>query len=126
VEVKLSKNVMKIISQKQFILLAFLFIIVVTLLYSIFYSQETNTIKLVRFIALVIYSLLALLTHKNNKVATFVLAIFILLSGLGTLIVAFLIGLDQLVSKLFFFLIGGYFSYGGVRLIKIGRETGRL
>jgi hypothetical protein len=67
-----------------------------------------------------------LLTHKNNKVATFVLAAFILLSGLGTLIVAFLIGLDQLASKLFFFLIGGYFCYGGVRLIKIGRETGRL
>jgi len=122
----LSKNVMKIISQKQFILLTFLFIIVVTLLYSIVYSQETNTIKVVRFIALVIYSLLALLTHKNNKVATFVLAIFILLSGVGTLIVAFLIGLDQLVLKVFFFLIGGYFSYGGVRLIKIGRETGRL
>jgi len=122
----LSKNVIKIISQKQFILLTFLSVILLTLLYSIFYSQETNTIKLVRFIALVIYGLLALLTHKNNKVATFVLAAFILLSGLGTLIVAFLIGLDQLASKLFFFLIGGYFCYGGVRLIKIGRETGRL
>jgi len=122
----LSKNVMKLISQKQFILLTFLFIILLTLLYSIFYSQETNTIKLVRFIALGIYSLLALLTNKNNKVATYVLAVFILLSGLGTLIVAFLIGLDQLVSKIFFFLIGGYFSYGGIRLINIGRETGRL
>ena len=105
------KNVVKIISQKRFILLTVLSTIVVILLYSIFYSQETNTIKLVRFIALVIYSLLALLTHKNNKVAIFVFAIFILISGVGTLIVAFLIGLDQLVLKVLFFLIGGYFCY---------------
>ena len=120
------KNVMKIISQKQFILLTVLFIIVVTLLYSFFYSQETNTIKLVRSIALGIYGLLAWLTHKNNKVATFVFAIFILLSGLGTLLVAFLTSLNQLGFKVFFFLIGGYFIYGGVRLIKIGRETEKL
>ena len=117
---------MKIISQKRFILLTVLFIIVVTLLYSIFYSQEISTIKLVRFIAFGIYCLLAWLTHKNNKVATFIFAIFILLSGIGTLIVAFLTSLNQIGFKIFFFLIGGYFIYGGVRLIKIGREAVEL
>jgi hypothetical protein len=48
------------------------------------------------------------------------------LSGLGNLILAFFVGLDQLFFMALTFLIGGYFLYGGIRLVMIWREGVRV
>lgn len=112
--------------EKIFILLSFLSLCGIKFLYSIFYSQENIKFKILRITALLVYASLSFFAYKTSKVATFIMAIVILFSGLGSLTTVWFISTEQLQLKIIYLLIGGFFIYGGIRLISIGRRDGSV
>ena len=118
--IRLFKN---IIDKKIFILFTFLFVIGTKFFYSLIFTAESNRLKLLRFISLAFLLILSFFSLRNNRVVTILLAILILISGIGSLSISFFVGLDQLSLKLIFILIGAYFVYGGVRLIIMERVS---
>lgn len=78
----------------------------------------------IRLISVFVYSVLCWFTHKKQLVATWVISILMLLSGISALSTSFLNLLagteGQIGMKLLNLFVGGYFSYGGL-VIFMGR-----
>ena len=112
----------RVYREKIFLLVSFLFVCGIKFLYSIFYSQESIKLKILRIAGLLVFASFSFLAYKGNKIATLIMAIVILFSGLGSLAVAGFISLEQLDLKIVFVLVGGFFTYGGIKLIIIARR----
>lgn len=71
-----------------------------------------------KLVAFTIYLLLAYLSIRDFKVATWVIATLILLSGVGSALIGmFKIGWHQYLLKPYFVILGFYYIFGGVSLI---------
>jgi hypothetical protein len=109
----------KKIREKVFILASFLSLCGIKFLYSVIYSQEPTNLKILRVFGLLIFSLLSLLSYRGNKIPTFIMAIIILFSGLGSLATGALIAWEQIALKILFLFAGVLFTYGGIKLFQI-------
>jgi hypothetical protein len=104
----------KILKSKGTILLSYILLKAYTLAYSLVYSLESSRIVLVRIVGLAVFSILAILTYKNIKVARWLIGLTLLITGLGNLVLGiFVISISQYVLKPFTIIIGAYFMYGG-------------
>jgi len=108
----------KILKSKGTILLSFIVLKAYALGYSLVYSLESSRIILIRTVGLVVFSILAILTYKNIKVARWLMGLTLLITGLGNLVLGiFVISISQYVFKPFTITIGAYFMYGGWTLL---------
>ncbi|GEM_PF-1086258 len=74
----------------------------------------------VRLISVFVYSVLGWYAHKRQRVSTLVLCFLMLFTGVGTLFPSFTAlvagASDQPGMLLVNLFVGGYFTYGGIRL----------
>jgi predicted membrane channel-forming protein YqfA (hemolysin III family) len=97
--------------------------IAIQFLYSLDMSGIEHSIPYL--LMLIVYSTLAFLIFRGNKIAMWIITVSILLSGIGAFLIGvFLIDTNQLAMKAIFILLGLYFIYGGIQLIS-GRNRGR-
>jgi len=85
------------------------------------YSIVTRGVKdgMPYLLMLVVYSTLTFLAFRGNKIATWIVIISVLLSGIGTFMIGvFLIAVNQAAMKTIFVLLGLYFIYGGIALLR--------
>jgi len=111
------------INRKEFIILIYLGIIFIKLIYSVFKKGIQNSISYL--VVLIIYSIFVFFTFRRNKIATWIMIISILLSGVGGFLIgALLTPIDQIAMKVIFILLGIYFIQGGIKLISEERRRG--
>jgi hypothetical protein len=114
----------KILKCKGTILLSYIVLKAYQLGYSIVYSLESSRIILVRTVGLVVFSILAILTYKNIKVARWLMGLNLLIIGLANLVLGiFGISISQYVLKPFTIIIGAYFMYGGWILLSPQKQS---
>ena len=105
------------IHRKGVIILSYPCMIAAQLIYSI----VTRGVKdgMPYLLMLVVYSTLTFLAFRGNKIATWIVIISVLLSGIGTFMIGvFLIAVNQAAMKTIFVLLGLYFIYGGIALLR--------
>ncbi len=110
------------LTEKNLILISFLSLQLIKDIYSFIYMQEGTSFRILRIVALLIYAVLSFLTYKKNTMATIILAITIIVSGLGSLTVAFFMGYDQLTLKITSVILGVVFSICGIKLLIIQKK----
>jgi hypothetical protein len=114
-------NIKDVFNNKNICIMLFLVICIVKLLYSTFYFGESTSQMAIRIVSLSIYLLLSYYAYKEILVASIIIAIVILLTGLGMLALAFIASKNQFVLRLTSLFIGVYFAYGGIRMLLSSR-----
>ncbi len=81
-------------------------------------SNDTENMTLFLIAVFIFYVILAFATYRNIKIAVWLMALCLLLSGIGTFIIGvFLTPLSQYILKPFFLIASLYFIYGGLFLL---------
>ena len=111
------------IHKKDIIILSYPCMIAAQLIYSIVTRGIKDSVPYL--LVLMVYSTLTFLAYRGNNIATWVVIISVLLSGIGTFLIGvFLIAVNQAAMKTIFVLLGSYFIYGGIALLGRGRNVG--
>jgi hypothetical protein len=87
----------KMSAEKKFILLSFLLVYMMILTYSLLTQQESVFLQIIRVVVFVTYLLLIFLAYKEKFVATLIMAIMIIVTGLHSLVIGSLTGYNQVV-----------------------------
>ena len=104
------------VNRKRFIILSYLCMITIQLFYSIVLRGIQNST--IYLLMLIVYSTLIFLVFKGNKIATWIVIVSVLLSGVGAFLIGvFLIAVNQATMKVTFILLGLYFICGGIKLL---------
>ena len=90
------------------------------LLLKIIGSHSEARVKLFQFLLLIFIGVGGVMSFKGNKVASMIIGTLIAITGGATLIISFLIGVQQIFLKVLFVFIGVYFIVGGVAVFKKG------
>jgi hypothetical protein len=86
---------------------------------AVFYEEATNII-LARTGGFIVSCILAYLAWRGKKVAVWVMAILILITGFGGFAVGvFAVSISQYILKPFVTIISIYFIFGGIALLPI-------
>ena len=113
------RGFMKLIFGKTFFLSFFIALNIYKLIYSFFSSQEDATSILYRFLAFLVYFLLAICSYKNIKFTTLIISVLILITGLGSIAVGlYFVSGEQILAKGLYTLLGIYLSIGSIFLMK--------
>ena len=107
-----------VFKERVFILILFCLISGFNLVLSFLRSNEPIEETVMKVIALVIYSVLSVLSIRGNKVCTLAMGLLIGISGIGTVLVGVFIPVSQTYVRVLFMLIGSYFTYGGIELLR--------
>ena len=121
-----SIRILKMIFQEKMpVLLIFLCVDGLKIVKALIYSQESDSMKIFRLVLFLVYCVLSFFAYKGNKIATFVMAISILLSGIGALAVCtYVVSVDKITLQIMIaIVIGVYFIWGGIMLIQGIRKT---
>ena len=119
------KSFMFVIFKKPYVIVGFLLLKLLALGHSLMYSVESNTVLLVRVLAIFFLGALAFFSFRGNWVCGKALGVIIFLTGSVTFITSFLIRLNQWEVKLFFLVVGAYFAIGGFMLFRSEKRRPR-
>lgn len=90
------------------------------LLLKVISSHSKANIKLFQFLIFIAVGAIGVMSIKGKKIASVIIGVLIVITGGATLIISFLIGLQQFSLKILFIVIGVYFLIGGVIVFKKG------
>ena len=92
-------------------------------IYTLIYASESTLLIVVRTLVLLSYFVLSYLTYKRNVIAAWVMVILLLLSGVTTFSIGILtVPIAQYMIKYLYIIMGAYFLYGGIILLKSIRK----
>ena len=115
-------NIMKkltIFFNHKSIILFYLSLSIFILLYSALFQKEVNNILLARAIFIIIYSAISVFAIKKNRVAIWIIAVIIFISGLWILMISlFFTSINQYILKVLFIIISVYFFCAAFILLK--------
>ena len=119
-------NKLKVLLETKLILLVFLVINLMGILWSIVTGETggSNTMPqkqflIIKSVSFLIYSLLAFFVLKNIKVAVWLMAAVLIITGAGTTLLGLVsVGFNQYFVKTYFIIAGLYFLIGGIYLPK--------
>ena len=115
-------NIMKSLTicfDHRTIILFYLSLSIFILLYSALFQKEASNILLARAIFLIIYSAISVFAIRKNRVAIWIIAVIIFISGLWILVISlFFTSVNQYVLKVFFIIVGVYFCCAAFILLK--------
>jgi len=113
----------KMFNEKKLILFSFLLVYGLKTLYSLIYFQEDINLLFIRILGLLLFLLISFTAYyKANSIALICMAVIIFLTGVGSLCVAGFISFEQSFLKIIFIIIGGFFTYGGIKLFIIEKR----
>lgn len=102
------------------ILIAYIAIIGYKLMYVLLHSP-TNTSILLYCSSFILYCFISYWAYRGNKIAFWFMALSLLLSGLGGLVIGvFWVPLSQIILKTVFVVLGAYFVFGSYRFFCLG------
>ena len=106
------------------IIFIYLSLNVILLIYSAIFHKETSNLLIVRLCYLGIFSGIAVFAIKQNRVAVWIIAIFIFTSGLWTLTISlFFISTNQFLIKFLFLVIGSFYCFSAF-ILAFNKELG--
>jgi hypothetical protein len=101
---------------KMFIVWVYLLIALVKVVYSIVSTQGDNNYTLYAIIALIVNSIIAYFVYRNNKIATMIMSLLILLTGISALMLGLVMSFNQPYFKIFSIVAGILFCCGAITL----------
>ena len=120
INTKINFNYLKIATNIAIIL--FISISLLKLLYSSFYSNESQLVYIVRIISVFIYLLLGYFTYKDRLIPSIIMAVSLLLFGLGSIAEGSLIIKIAPLLRFAMIIVGSLFVLGGISIISIVRR----
>ena len=120
INAKINFNYLKI--AKNVAIISFIIISLIKLLYSSFYSNEAQIVYMVRIISAFIYSLLGYLTYKDRLIPSIIMAVSLLLFGLGSIAEGYFIIKMATLLRIVMVIAGSLFVLGGLSIISIVRR----
>ena len=120
INTKINFNYLKI--AKNIAIISFISISLLKLLYSSFYSNESQLVYIVRIISVFIYLLLGYFTYKDRLIPSIIMAVSLLLFGLGSIAEGSLIIKIAPLLRFAMIIVGSLFVLGGISIISIVRR----
>ena len=119
------KKLFNILSDKKSFYIAFLLMHLISIAWLLISSNSNaleymsfNRALLLRAAALIIYFIIAFLSFKGFKFATWLMVVILLFTGIGnTALGLFRIGWDQYILKPYYAVLGLYFLFGASALV---------
>ena len=120
INTKINFNYLKIAT--NIAIISFISISLLKLLYSSFYSNESQLVYIVRIISVFIYLLLGYFTYKDRLIPSIIMAVSLLLFGLGSIAEGSLIIKIAPLLRFAMIIVGSLFVLGGISIISIVRR----
>ncbi len=120
---KARTNIFRFLATISAVLVVYLLLRTSQYIYALIYTSESSFLIVGRTLALVSYFVLSYLTYKRNIIAGWAMVIFLFLSGISSILFGiFAVPVAQYMIKFFSVILGAYFSYGGIILLKSIRK----
>lgn len=117
----LKNTIKKFLLEQKGILIVFICIECIRFLSSLYYSNDSEWVNILRLIGLIFNFIMFCLAYRGYNFAIWIMAFIIFITGISTFIGSIFLFIQdqgQFSLKSFGILIGGYFTYGGVKVYR--------